>query len=44
MQRQLPDDTETELKAILSADQYAKYQSQRVALKRKQRPGRRPRA
>ena len=44
MQPRLENDTELELKAILSADQYAKYQSQRVAYKRNQRSGRRPKA
>ena len=41
-QHRLFDDEDTKLQTVLTADQYAKYQSQRAWLKQNCRPGRKP--
>ncbi|WP_262896000.1 hypothetical protein [Hymenobacter rubidus] len=42
MQRFLEDEFAAELRTVLKADEYAKFQAKRAAQKRAQRPGRRP--
>ncbi|WP_345111906.1 hypothetical protein [Hymenobacter algoricola] len=44
MQQHSENDTDLESRAIISADQYAQYQRQRVAHRRNQRSGCRPKA
>ncbi|MBC6992516.1 hypothetical protein [Hymenobacter sp. BT491] len=41
-QQRLRDEDESQLKHVLTSDQYAKYQTQRASLQQNWRPGRRP--
>ncbi|WP_460609203.1 hypothetical protein [Hymenobacter terrigena] len=41
MQR-FEDESDTQLRSVLKADEYAKLQAQRAAQRRARRPGRRP--